>query len=91
MLLNFLQIYILSLVKYLFPAESKTVVSVLGIYNKGKILPVLKHYTIKVYARAEVKPHIFLTSALDGNEWSASHSIWCTTKETVPGTHLIGA
>jgi len=32
----------------------------------------MKHNTIKTYAGAEVQLHAFLTSALDGNEWSAS-------------------
>jgi hypothetical protein len=31
-----------------------------------------KHYAIKTYGEADVSSHAFLTSALDGSEWSAS-------------------
>jgi hypothetical protein len=33
---------------------------------------------------------LFLTSALDGGEWSASHPCHFTTGERAPGTHWIG-
>jgi hypothetical protein len=33
----------------------------------------------------------FLTSALDGGEWSASRPGWCTPREKGAGTHWIGA
>jgi hypothetical protein len=36
----------------------------------------------------EVQLHALLTSALDGGEWSASHSGCFTLRERAPGTHL---
>jgi len=38
----------------------------------------------------EVQLHAFLTSALDGGEWSSSRSGRYTPGKTPPGTHLIG-
>jgi hypothetical protein len=38
----------------------------------------------------EVKLHAFLTSVLDGGEWSASRPSRFTPKEITPGTHWIG-
>jgi hypothetical protein len=38
----------------------------------------------------EVQLHAFLTLALDGGEWSASHSSRFTPRERAPGTHWIG-
>jgi hypothetical protein len=35
-------------------------------------------------------PHAFLTLALDGDEWSASHPEHFTPKERAPSTHWIG-
>jgi len=40
---------------------------------------------MKMYEGVEVWPYAFLTSALDGGEWSASHSVRFT-----PGIHWIG-
>jgi len=37
-----------------------------------------------------VEIHTFLTSALDGCEWSASRPGRFTVRERAPGTHLIG-
>jgi len=37
-------------------------------------LCLIKHYAMKMYLGVEVKCHGFLTSALDGSKWSASHS-----------------
>jgi hypothetical protein len=37
----------------------------------------------------KVQPHAFLTSALDGGEWSASQPGRFTPRERVPGTHWI--
>jgi hypothetical protein len=37
-----------------------------------------------------VQIHIFLISALDGGEWSASHPAPFTPRETASGTHWIG-
>jgi len=38
----------------------------------------------------EVYHHAFLTSSLDGGEWSASRSSRFTPRERAPGTHWIG-
>jgi len=37
----------------------------------------------------EVKFHVFLTSALGGNDWLASHSGRFTLRERAPGTYCI--
>jgi hypothetical protein len=52
-------------------------------HGKGKVVPVLfltEHHTMKA----------FLTSALDGGEWSASHPGHFTPREKAPGMHWIG-
>jgi len=38
----------------------------------------------------EAKFHVFLTSALDGGEWSASHTGRFTRRQREPDTHCIG-
>jgi hypothetical protein len=38
----------------------------------------------------DVYIHIFLTSALVGDEWSASRPCRFTPRKRAPGTHLIG-
>jgi hypothetical protein len=38
----------------------------------------------------EVQVHTFLTSVLDGGEWSASRPSRFTPRERVPGNHWIG-
>jgi hypothetical protein len=45
---------------------------------------------MKVYGGMDVYIHIFLTSALVGGEWSASHHGCFTPREMAPGTHWIG-
>jgi hypothetical protein len=45
---------------------------------------------MKEYGGVDVVIHIFLTSALDGGEWSASRPSRFFPRESVPGTHWIG-
>jgi len=42
---------------------------------------------VKTYGGMEVQLHAFLTSALDGGEWSASRAGYFTPMERVPGTN----
>jgi hypothetical protein len=49
-----------------------------------KVLPV---YAMKGYGRVEVQVHAFLTSTLDGGEWSASRPGDFTPDEGIPITH----
>jgi hypothetical protein len=42
---------------------------------------------MKMYWGLEVQFHAFLTSALDGGEWSASRPGRFTLRERAPGTH----
>jgi hypothetical protein len=44
-----------------------------------------KHHVMKTYWGVEVYLHAFLISALDGGEWSASHSGRLTPRERAPG------
>jgi hypothetical protein len=43
---------------------------------------------MKAYGGVDVQIHIFLTSALVGGEWPASHPCRFTLGERAPGTHL---
>jgi hypothetical protein len=45
---------------------------------------------MKACCGVEVYLHSFLTSALDGGEWSASRFSRSTARERVPGTHWRG-
>jgi hypothetical protein len=50
-----------------------------------------KHHTMKAYwASGVTAPLILFTSALDGNEWSASRPCRFIRRERVSGTHWIG-
>jgi hypothetical protein len=44
---------------------------------------------MKTYGGVDVQIHVFLTSALVGGEWSASHPGLFTPGERAPGTHWI--
>jgi hypothetical protein len=48
------------------------------------------HYAMKAYGGVDVWIHVFLTSALVGGEWSASHPGRFIPGERAPGTHWIG-
>jgi hypothetical protein len=45
---------------------------------------------MKTYGGVDILIHIFLTSAIAGGEWSASHPGSFTPEERAPGTHWIG-
>jgi hypothetical protein len=45
---------------------------------------------MKAYGGVDMKIHMFLTSTLAGNEWSASRPGRFTSEERAPGTHWIG-
>jgi hypothetical protein len=49
-----------------------------------------KHHAKKTYWGVEVQLHSFLTSALDGREWSASCASRFTPGVRDHGTHWIG-
>jgi hypothetical protein len=44
---------------------------------------------MKVHGGVDVQIHIFLTSALVGSKWSASHACCFIPKERSPGTYWI--
>jgi hypothetical protein len=48
------------------------------------------HNTIKTYGGLDIYIHIFLTTALAGGEWPASHPGRFTPGERAHGTHWIG-
>jgi hypothetical protein len=49
-----------------------------------------KHYTMKTYGGVDVYIHVFLTSVLVGDEWSASCSCSFIPGERALGNHCIG-
>jgi hypothetical protein len=49
-----------------------------------------RHHAMKTYSGSEGIVHAFLTSALDGGEWSASRPSHFTPRERASGTHRIG-
>jgi hypothetical protein len=53
-------------------------------------LCLIRHQTMKVYWGVDVLLHAFLTSALDGGDWSASNPRRFNPRERAPGTQWIG-
>jgi hypothetical protein len=49
-----------------------------------------KHHAMKVWWEVEVQIHAFLTSALDGCQWSVSRPGRFILRERAPGNHCIG-
>jgi hypothetical protein len=49
-----------------------------------------KYHDMKTYEAVEVQLHVFLTSALDGGEWSTSRPGCFTAGEIDPSSHWIG-
>jgi hypothetical protein len=45
---------------------------------------------MKAYCGVDVYVHVFLTSALDGGEWSDSHPSRSIIGERAPSTHWVG-
>ena len=41
--------------------------------------------------KTEVKLHIFITSALDGSDWSVSHSTRLVPRKGKPSTYCVGS
>jgi hypothetical protein len=58
---------------------------------KVKLSLCLTNYAMKTYGRVDVWIHVFLNSALDGGEWSASCPCRFSPGETTPSTHWMGA
>jgi len=48
----------------------------------------MKHHAMKTYWAVEIWLHVFLTSALDGGEWSPS-SLWSFSPWKYSDTHWI--
>jgi len=46
-----------------------------------------ENHSMKTFVGVEVYVHAFLTSKLDGGEWSPSRTGRFTAEEKVPGTH----
>jgi hypothetical protein len=55
-----------------------------GTWSEGKVVPVLKHYTMEGVWGVDVWIHIFLTSALVGGEWWAPRRSRFTSREKNP-------
>jgi hypothetical protein len=50
----------------------------------------IKHYAMNTYGGVDVQIQVFLTSAVDGGEWSLSGSDRFIPGEKAPGIHWIG-
>jgi hypothetical protein len=60
-------------------------------YKDKASLCLTKYYVMKTYGGVEVKLHAFLTSVLDGGEWSASRPGRFIPRERSPGSRWIGS
>jgi hypothetical protein len=67
----------------LFPYETSSFIEL------GKVPVLPKHHDMKTFWGVEVYLHTFLTSELDGGEWSASRPGRFNPRETAPYTHWI--
>jgi len=56
---------------------------------KDKAIPLPKHHVMKLYGEMEVKLHMFLSSELDGGEWSVSYSGHVTSGNRLPVIHCL--
>jgi hypothetical protein len=54
------------------------------------VLNLTKHHAMKTYWEVEVQRHAFLTSTLEGGEWTASHPGRLTPGERASGTPWVG-
>jgi hypothetical protein len=52
--------------------------------SDSNIMQKPKHYAMKTYGRGMFYIHVFLTLALIGGQWSASHPWQFTTRERAP-------
>jgi len=59
----------------------------MDLWNVGIPCAITEHQAMKAYWGVEVCLHTFLTLALPGGEWSASHPGRSTPRERAPGTH----
>jgi hypothetical protein len=69
------------------------IIDVTGGDEDGKVklsLCLTKCHIMKMYGRVEVQIRVFLSSVLDGGEWSTSHHTCFTSRERTLGTHWIG-
>jgi hypothetical protein len=61
-----------------------------NIFHLKLFLCLTKHHTMETYGGMDVQLHVFITSALDGGKWSASHPSYFTPGEGTYSTHWIG-
>jgi hypothetical protein len=59
-------------------------------FQRNTLSPLIKHHAVKMYGRVEAQLHVFLTSTLDGDEWSASRLCRFTPTERTSGALWLG-
>jgi len=62
----------------------------LGYVQVKLFLWLTTHHSMKTYGGVDMYLHVFLTSVVDGGEWSASRSSHFTPGEEIPVIHWIG-